>query len=194
MWGNAPHLGGGRETDVDIDVNGDGDRDYVVAAFTPADSDQPIAVLFDAEGIGISYWPVNFLEGNVDTNAFDNDSFLIPVAAEDIGVPAGATTFPIQYRTYTFSEFDFDGNAFDSTGWASYDVAKPAVVTDWYLYYDQAGVQIPYTATAPTLADDAGKVTVNATAATSAATVDGLVIHLGGRTGYRAEVVKLKTG
>ena len=192
MWGNAPHLGGGREVDVDIDTNGDGNRDYVVAAFTPADSDQPIAVLFNAAGNGISYWPVNFLEGDQDTNAFDNDSILIPVSAEDIGVPAGATTFPIQYRTYSFSEFDFDGNAFDSTGWVFYDVAKPAVVTDAPLWYDVAGGEIPYTATAPTFTG-AGKVTVNAAAETTA-TVDGLVIHLGGRTGYRAEVVKLKTG
>ena len=192
MWGNAPHLGG-REVDIDIDVNGDGDRDYVVAAFTPADSDQPIAVLFDADGNGISYWPVNFLEGDVDTNAFDNDSFLIPVDPGDIGMQPGATSFPIQYRTYTFSEYDFDGGAFDATGWVSYDVVKPAVVTDVPLYADLAGVQIPYTATAPAVAGDGGKVAVNATAAT-APTVDGLVIHLGGRTGYRAEIVKLKTG
>lgn len=191
MWGNAPHLGG-RETDIDIDVNGDGEADFVVAAFTPADSDQPIALLLDAAFTPISAWPINFLPGDQDTNAFDNDSFLIPVDPADLGMPEGAESFPIQYRAYTFSEYDFDGGAFDITGWVSHDVANPTVSTDSPLYADLGGLQIPYTATAPALAANAGTAVVNASA--GAATVDGLVIHLGARTGYRAEVVKLRTG
>ncbi|MBK8446878.1 MAG: S8 family serine peptidase [Micropruina sp.] len=196
MWGNASHLGGGRETDIDIDVDGDGEPDYVVAAFTWGDSDQPIALLLRVEPNGelqeISWWPINFLEGDIETNAFDNDSFLVPVDPADIGMPAGAATYPIQYRTSTFSEFDFDGGAFDQTGWVAFDVANPAVRVDAPLYADLAGVQIDYTATAPVVAGDGGKVVVNTT--TPAATVDGLVIHLGARTGYRAEVVKLRAG
>ncbi len=195
MWGNAPHLVG-RETDIDIDVNGDGEADYVVAAFTPADSDQPLALLLGVQPNGtlraLSAWPINFLAGDTETNAFDNDSFLIPVDPADIGMRPGAATYPIQYRTYTFSEFDFDGGAFDQTGWVAYDVANPAVLTDAPLYPDLAGVRIPYTATAPVVAGDGGKVVVNAS--TTATTVDGLVIHLGARTGYRAEVVKLRAG
>ena len=42
------------------------------------------------------------------------------------------------------------------------------------------------------MARNTGVIINGATAA--APTVDGLLIHLGARTGYRAEIVKLKTG
>ncbi len=158
----------------------------------PADSDQPIALLFDAGGNPISYSPINFFDGETDTNIFDNDSFLIPVWAGDIGVQPGSTTYPIRYQACTFNAYDFDGSSFDRTDWVSYDVVKPAVATDSPLFADLAGQQIPYTATAPTMARDTGVIINAATAA--APTVDGLLIHLGARTGYRAEIVKLKTG
>ena len=186
MWGNSPHLNAS-ETDVAIDVNADGETDYVVAAFTPADSDQPIAVLFDADGNDISGSPLNFLDGAVDSNSFDNDSFLIPVWAADIGVEPGSTTYPIHYRAYTFSS-QFDG-VFDSTDWVPFNVVKPAIVTDSPLYIDYQGEEIPFSLNAPVAAKATAKV-VNTAA--PVLTAQGLLIHLGGRTGQRAELVTLK--
>lgn len=192
MWGNAPILGGGRETDVAIDVDGDQVTDYVVAAFTPADSDQPIALLVDAAGNPISAYPINFLAGGTDTNAYDSDSFLIPVWAEDIGVDPDATSYPISYRTYSFSEAELDGGALDSTGWVSHDVVDPAVKTDDALYLDRAGAKIRFEARAqaPVVTPDATARPRGAEPA-AATTVKALLIHLNGASGKRAEVLKL---
>lgn len=192
MWGNSPILGGGRETDVAIDVDGDQVTDYIVAAFTPADSDQPIALLVDAAGNPISAYPINFLDGATDTNAYDSDSFLIPLWAGDIGVQPGSTSFPISYRTYTFSEADLDGGAFDVTDWVDYDVVNPTVATDYALYDDLAGAQLPFDVLAPAASPDV-KTNAKPDAAKpdAATTVDALLIHLNGASGKRAEVVKL---
>ena len=186
MWGNAPHLNAS-ETDVAIDVNADGETDYVVAAFTPADSDQPIAVLFDSNGDPISGMSLNFLDGAVDSNSFDNDSFLIPVWAGDIGVEPGSTTYPIRYRAYTFSTQDLDGSVFDSTDWVPFDVVKPAIATDSPLYIDYQGVEIPFSLNTP-----AAPETTVVNAATPVVSVPGLLIHLGAQTGQRAELVTLR--
>lgn len=188
MWGNSPILGGGRETDVAIDVDGDQETDYIVAAFTPADSDQPFALLVDAAGNAISAYPINFLDGSTDTNAYDSDSFLLPVYAGDLGVQSNATSFPISYRVYTFSEADLDGGAFDSTDWVDYDVVNPTVVTDYALYADLPGVEIDYTVAAP---QGAGGADADATTDDAAATVRALLIHLNGASGRRSEVLTL---
>lgn len=192
MWGNAPHLVG-VETYVDIDVNGDGKVDYWILAFTPADSDQPLAVLVDPNADPddnvVSVSRINFLNGASDTNSFDNDSFLIPVRAGDIGVQPDATTYPIHYRTSTWNPYGPVGALFDSTSWVSFDVVKPRIATDSPLYLDRNGQRIPYTVNAP--GTPVAK-TTRANAAAATPTAQALLIHLGARSGSRAEVLTVR--
>jgi hypothetical protein len=191
-WGRWTSLAqGGQEFDVLIDTNANGDADFAVAAFTPADSDQPVALLLSAEGDPISALPINFLDGGVDTNAYDSDAMLIPVLASDIGITDATSSFPIQYQVVTFNEFgDPNSGQVDQSPLVDYDAVNPAIRTASPLFFDGNGETIPYTTSSP-LAVAAKGARTDAAQQAEASSVDALLLHLNGRTGHRAEVVTL---
>jgi subtilisin family serine protease len=184
-------LQGGWGAEIAIDTDGDDKPNFYLDGYTPADSDQPVSLLVDAEGVGISVSPANFYAGDTDTSAYDNDVTLLPVDVAAMTLPTSASTLPIRYSVTTFSPYG-ESAGLDRTPWVSFDVANPAVSTPAPLFVDAGGQALPYsTATQP---DDARLATTAKPSAQGAAAEDdvsALVLHLGGRTGRRAEVVPL---
>jgi hypothetical protein len=126
-----------------------------------------------SDGALVGLEPVNFNEGDVDTNVFDTNVLTIPVDPAAIGVKATDTSFPITYQVGVasmFSDVDID----DSTA-VPFDVADPGVSVSSPLYSDQGNASIVYT-----LGSDVAK-----------KGTDALVLHLQGAAGERAEVVHL---
>lgn len=171
-WGDWATIGNTTIPYVDFDVDGDGRADYEVFVQNAPGTDLLEALLVDLRtGAPVSIIPANFAEGDTDTNVFDSNVLLIPVDPAAIGMPAGATSFPITYQLGMFS--GYTGDDIDTTGAIRYDVADPDVVVDSPLYVDAPGT-IGYT-----LGSGAAKGT------------KALVVHLHGAEGARAEVLSL---
>jgi hypothetical protein len=158
--------------EVAIDTDGDDDANFYVDGYTEPGSDQPVSLLLDADGNGISVIPANFYAGDTDTNAYDNDVTLLPVDVAALGLPASAATLPIRYSVTTFTPYG-EKSGEDRTPWVDFDVAKPAVTTASPLFVDAGNDTLPYSTTP------------------KGDGVSALVLHLGGRTGRRAEVMSL---
>ena len=134
---------------VNIDTNADGDPDFVVQVFNEPSTDLLTAVLFDLNTGDQSLAPVNFADGDVDTNPFDTNTLLIPVDPAAIGLTDADTTFPISYSTGTISLIPAFGSPalngdIDQTPPVTFDVANPRVQVSSPLFYDGGGVGIPY--------------------------------------------------
>ncbi|MGZ4582030.1 MAG: S8 family serine peptidase [Nocardioidaceae bacterium] len=162
---------------VDYDTNADGRPDYeTYVANYPGDGSTDVltAVTVDlAAGSAVDVEPVNFNWGDVDTNVFDTNVLLLPVAKDAIGA-ASTGSHPITYQVGTFD--GASGSDLDDSPLVSYDAGTPAVQVSAPLYQDQGKVAVPYT--------------LNGTAATTGA--KALVLHLHGLPGRRAEVLDLK--
>jgi hypothetical protein len=108
-----------------------------------------------------------------------------------MGLPASASTLPIRYSVTTFAPYG-ERSGVDRTPWVGLDVANPAVTTPSPLFVDAANETVPYS-TSSTGGGDQLTTTTKPGAQRAAAgqSVSALVLHLGGRTGRRAEVVSL---
>ncbi|HET9646634.1 MAG TPA: hypothetical protein VFP34_00180, partial [Microlunatus sp.] len=169
-------------------------------------SDQPMSVIFDATDkkdapVPVAAYPVNDTPASTDTNAYDTNVAMLPFQLSDVGVPDGATSYPIRYQAVTFSGFYGDptsGLSVDSTGWVSADLVRPALQTDGLLVPDQKGEKLPYSTPVPVAAtttksgtgssgtDRAASVGSTVPAPTP---VKALVLHLHGKSGQRAQVL-----
>jgi subtilisin family serine protease len=146
-YGNWATIGNVTVPYVDIDTTGDGEADFEVFVQNEPSTDLLTAFLVDLPShqlIGLA--PVNFADGNVDTNPFDTNTLLIPVDPAAIGLTDADTTFPISYTTGTSSIYGstaLDGDI-DRTPPVSFDVANPRIQVSSPLFYDGGGVGIPY--------------------------------------------------
>lgn len=172
-YGNMSDIGTYNIPYVDIDTTGDGEPDFEAYVQKEPETDLLTSFLVDlGTGNLVDIQPANFLDGDVETNVFDTNAFLIPVSPAAIGMTDEDTTFPISYTVATSNAYaaDSTGNTQDSTTPIAFDVAKPAVEVDGPLYPDTDGVAIPY------------QISPDAPANTRA-----LVFHLHGRTGTKVE-------
>ncbi len=154
--------------EFDYDTTGDGEPDYYtyVSQFEGSDLFYALtyAILPDGDEL-VDLWPINFLDGNVDTNVFDNNVVLLPVLKSSVGL-AETGSAPISYAAYTWN--GYYGVYTDETDVIEYDAGEPAVGTEDVLFLDQGGESI---------------------ALTGPGGANALVLHLHGRPGGRAEVV-----
>ncbi len=161
---------------VDIDTGGAAGPEFEVFVQNEPSTDLLTAYLVDYRtGDLLDIEPVNFQDGNVDTNVFDTNTLLIPVWPAAIGLTDSAKSFPITYTVGTNSFYGSGalGGDIDRTPAVSFDAAKPKVQVTDPLFYDANGVGIPYR--------------LNATAPAKA-----LVLHLHGKSGSRAEVLTVR--
>ncbi|WP_051136906.1 S8 family peptidase [Luteimicrobium xylanilyticum] len=179
-WGDWATIGNMVVPYVLIDTNGDGKADYEVDVINATSTDLLEALVSDlndrdANGspTPVSISPVNYNEGDVDTNVFDNNVLTIPVDPAAIGVKKTDRSFPITYQVGTYS--GYTGADIDDSAAVRFDVADPGVVVSSPLYLDEGGSSIVYT-----LGSDVAK-----------KGTDALVLHLQGTQGKRAEVVHL---
>ncbi len=175
-YGNWATIGNMTIPYVDFDVDGDGEPDYEVYARNQPETDLLTAYLVDLNsGDLIDINPVNFHDGDVDTNVFDTNTLLLPVWPKAIGLTDDAESFPITYTVGTDSAFGSAalGGDIDRTPAVTFDAAKPDVEVTAPLFYDAGGVGIPYRLG-------------------SADPAKALVLHLHGKSGTRAEVITVR--
>ncbi len=170
-YGDWPTVGNTLIPYVDFDTNGDGKPDYETYVQNYPSSDVLLANTVDlATGNVVDQEPVNFEFGNVDTNVFDNNVVVMPVALSAVNLPTNGTSAPIRYKAGTYNANT--GSDIDDVGPVSYNAGKPAFQTPGALFYDQGNTSIDYTVR--------GNKSVSA-----------LVLHLHGAYGNRAEVVSV---
>ena len=191
-FGNWSAIGSNTIPFVDIDTNGDGTYDYEVDVQNYPSTDLLTAQLFDlSSGDLIDVNPVNFNDGDVDTNPFDTNVALVPVWPAAIGLTDGVTAYPISYSVGTFSgEY---GIVVDRTPPVTFDVANPRVQVSDPLFHDKGGVAIPYTLGSTGAAQlAAARSDPAAVQATHASPAKALVVHLHGPSQKRVELLTLR--
>jgi len=171
-WGDAAQLGSYDVPFVDIDTTGDGKPDFETALLQNTDADVYSAVTYTLDGDVVDVQPVNFLEGDTETNVFDTDVALLPVSPAALGMTDTDTSFPISYTAAVSNAYSGTGTQ-DEAPAVAFDVAAPGVQVDAPLYADEAGTAIPYRL------------------APGTTTPKALVVHLHGKSGSRAEVQTL---
>jgi subtilisin family serine protease len=176
--GDWANLGTITSPDVYFDTDGDGIEDYetyvstveatdLVYAFT-LDLNDP-ACLTAAGCPTVDAQPVNFNDGNVDTNVFGNSVVLLPVAKSAVGL-TGPGSHPIEYFASVYNAWY--GIYTDGFSDVMYDAGTPVIRTTDPLYLDQGGTTIPL--------------------GTPRATAEqALVFHLHGARGQRAQVLNV---
>jgi len=186
-YGNWAAIGNSVVPYVDIDTTGDGEPDFEVFVQNESSTDLLTAFLVDlnadpSESL-VDIEPVNFNDGDVDTNVFDTNTLLIPVWPAAIGMTDTDKSFPISYNlgTNSYLASSETGGDLDHTPAISFDVARPKVQVSGPLYLDKAGTTIPY------------KLNRDRTPyqRPSAKPVSALIFHLDGASGSRAQVLKL---
>ena len=152
---------------VDFDTTGDGVPDYETYVQHATGSDVLLANTVDLnDGSVVDQEAVNFNWGDVDTNVYDSNVLLLPVAKELVGL-AGKGSKAI---SYTVATDGYLGGTIDQVGPVNFNAGLPRLSTTDPVYEDQGSTAIPYTLRANAIA---------------------LVLHLHGASGKRAEKVNL---
>ncbi|MGE5123837.1 MAG: hypothetical protein ACM3H7_04920, partial [Acidobacteriaceae bacterium] len=120
------------EFDVYIDVNEDGTDDYVIfnvnqGFFTSVTDDVMITAICNLSTnlCGADYY-TNLFSGGTNTNLFNNNVMVLPVALTSIGLADGANT---DFNFYVVSYSREAAGAVDTTNIMSYDVAHQSFIT-----------------------------------------------------------------
>jgi hypothetical protein len=157
---------------VDVDVDDDTIPDIEIYAenFASAQGRTDVFLAWTVDyrtGDVLDIEPVNFNFGDVDTNVFDTNVILLPMDLEfvkDGGPDLTGPDAPVTYWGATHN--GYTGRDQDRTSAVEYNVGQPKLATEFPLYEDEDGAQIPV--------DGSGS---------------ALVFHLHGAAGHRDEVV-----
>ncbi len=156
---------------VDYDVDGDDVPDYETFLQTIPDTDLLYAYTIDLTTFDlVDLEPVNFNDGNRDTNVFDTNVVMLPVWKGALELLPGGESAPISYTVGVYNAVRQADT--DTTESITFDAGTPAVSTDEPLYLDEGGAEI----------------SVNRSGEEPA---QALVFHLHGASGQRAEVLDL---
>jgi subtilisin family serine protease len=116
------------EYDVYIDTNGDGKADAILFNDRISGTDVFASILVNpktGDVIDDSVFPLNNADGSVDTNVFDNDVLVLPVAT------AALTTMSAKAKSgnihYWVAAGTIESGMTDVTGKASFNVLKPGL-------------------------------------------------------------------
>jgi hypothetical protein len=165
-WGQWRTPTGPTDFAVVIDTNRDGEPDAQLVTARGTDSDILLTALYDMEGnpIGVDGTPasatnpqeieyINGAPGQVDTDIFDSDSLVLPVAINALpGVDAAHPRINwgiISFSLYGDTQVDTSGLAADGTPTFTIDVNRPAISLTGPgdaigpTYLDQPGTVLP---------------------------------------------------
>ena len=111
--------------EVEIDTDSDGYADYSVQVKRQIGLDYPVAVLSSRRAGAsreVDALPVNGVWGDIDTNTFDTNVAVIPVAASSLGLTRQGSE-PLQYRVLT--SLPLLGQTVSETDWVSFNPYTP---------------------------------------------------------------------
>jgi len=129
-WGDWAVLNGTTQIQVDYDVNGDGKVDYSSYTTTVDDLDLTLVATVDAQGNQVDLQPLNGVFGDIDTNTYDTNVAVLPVALDALGVTKDNAS-KVRYRVATWSQYYADDNGnnipVDTTKWIGYNPLSPSL-------------------------------------------------------------------
>ncbi|WP_431711007.1 S8 family serine peptidase [Glutamicibacter uratoxydans] len=127
-WQNWASMSSATELNIEFDTNSDGKADFVTFNTQIDGIDLDLAATFDlATGTQVDLQPVNGVLGDVDTNNFDTNVAVLPVALSALGLDESSND--ISYRVATYSWYHTDANGalipVDTTEWIDFNVTAP---------------------------------------------------------------------
>ncbi|MGR6902227.1 S8 family serine peptidase [Glutamicibacter sp. BSL13] len=147
-WDNWANLAGATELDVEFDTNGDGKADYVSFTTQLDDIDLDLVATFDSKtGAQVDLQPLNGVLGDVDTNTFDTNVAILPVALSSLGLDESSSKISYRVQSYSWYHTDDQGALVpvDTTKWIDFNVASPQLDfgATGTLFTDLKGNHIP---------------------------------------------------
>ena len=133
-WGDLPDVGVTTLPVVEIDVDGDDRPDFATGLTKLPESDALVASTVDLSTptpVEVDVQPVNGFDGDVDTNVFDTNAWVLPVRLSALGVDPAAASLPLRFAVHVQGEYGAPAStnrivdAMD--GIASVDAAAPPV-------------------------------------------------------------------
>ena len=116
------------ENDILIDANGDGDPDAVLYNTRLPDTDVMVAELDSLDGDTLDIELLNGVAGSTDSNAFDNDTMVLPALTSAIESLTGDDSDgSISYTVEAYTE---DTGLSDTTSPASFNPTRPGLGID----------------------------------------------------------------
>jgi subtilisin family serine protease len=110
-WGNLYNLGSNTQPFVDIDTNRDGTADFETFATKATGTDVWVAATVQlSTGTTVDAEPINGQFGDVDTNVFDTNAWVLPVAVAALGINTSAASARISYAVGVASAYSADGS------------------------------------------------------------------------------------
>jgi subtilisin family serine protease len=108
-WADLYHVGTLTQPTVEIDLNGDDRVDFTTTLTTVPGSDALVArtldIRSDPEGVEVDVQPVNGFEGDVDTNVFDTNVWVLPVRLAALGIDATEASAPLRFAVAVLGEY-----------------------------------------------------------------------------------------
>ncbi|MCW4465838.1 S8 family serine peptidase [Glutamicibacter sp. MNS18] len=149
-WENWANLAGATELDIEFDTDADGQADFVSFTTQIDGIDLDLVATFDlANGEQVDLQPVNGVLGDVDTNSFDTNVAILPVALSALGLDESSTEISYRVQAYSWYHTDDDGALVpvDETEWISFDVSAPQLDfgASGTLFTDVKNTRIPVT-------------------------------------------------
>jgi subtilisin family serine protease len=130
-FGNLYNLGSNTQIAVDIDTTGDGTPDFETFSAKLTGTDIWVAETARlSDGTVVDLEPINTQFGDVDTNVFDTNAWVLPVAISTLGIDPTAASARISYQVATVGFYSPGGGGglIDSTDHAlSFDALRPGL-------------------------------------------------------------------
>jgi subtilisin family serine protease len=113
-WADLYNVGSLTQPAVEIDVDGDDRPDFATALTKLPDSDVLVAKTVDLaaapEAEPVDVQPVNGLDGDVDTNVFDTNAWVLPVRLTALGIDPAADSAPLRFRVAVLGDYGPPGS------------------------------------------------------------------------------------
>jgi subtilisin family serine protease len=113
-WADLYNVGTLTQPTVEIDMDGDDRVDFTTTLTTLPGSDALVArtldVRTDPEGVEVDVQPVNGFDGDVDTNVFDTNAWVLPVRLAALGIDTSARSAPLRYAVAVLGEYGPPGS------------------------------------------------------------------------------------
>ncbi|OLT23025.1 hypothetical protein BJF78_32465 [Pseudonocardia sp. CNS-139] len=108
-WADLYNVGTLTQPTVEIDLDGDDIVDFTTTLTSLPDSDVLVArtldVRTDPDGVEVDAQPVNGFDGDVDTNVFDTNAWVLPVRLAALGIDATRERAPLRFAVAVLGEY-----------------------------------------------------------------------------------------
>lgn len=113
-WADLYNVGASTQPVVRMDVDGDDRPDFATTLTKLANTDVLVASTVDLrtepEPTEVDVQPVNGFFGDVDTNVFDTDAWVLPVRLAALGIDPAAASAPVRFQVQVLGDYGAPGS------------------------------------------------------------------------------------